>query len=78
MKTLNQIVKQLKISKSDIAVFNGISKQRLNGWTNLPAHINDGQIDLYQNVTGLYLDKDLYESEVKYRHFRTLNIPTGV
>ena len=78
MKTLNHVVKQLKISKSDIAAFNSISKQRLNGWTNLSAHINDGQIDLYQNVEGLYLDKDLKSASVKYRHFRTLKIPTGV
>ena len=78
MKTLNHVVKQLKISKSDIAAFNSISKQRLNGWTNLPAHINDGQIDLYQNVTGIYFDKDLKSTSVKYKLFRTLNIPTGV
>ena len=78
MKTLNHVVKQLKISKSDIAAFNSISKQRLNGWTNLPSHINDGQIDLYQKVTGIYFDKDLNEAEVKYKLFRTLNIPTGV
>ena len=78
MKTLNHIIKQHGISKVNLAEYNGVSKQRLNGWLNLGAAFNNSsQIDLFQKAKGDFCDKDLFPVDAKYKLFKTLNIPKG-
>ena len=78
MKTLNQLIKQHGISKVNLAEYNGVSKQRLNGWLNLGAAFdNSAQIDLFQKAKGDFYDNDLFPVDAKYKLFKTLNIPGG-
>ena len=76
METLNQIVARYDISKVDLAANNSISRQRLNGWLNLAATVDDyARIHLFQKVEGLFFDEDLFDVNAKYKRFKTINIP---